>query len=497
MIRHSVFQFSNSQDVVNIREVLLRNGYSEASVTDRLRLDVLGTPTPLDVLYGMDCTTELTPLDVLIRLFFLSATVKIEDAARVLGSDLVSASVDAGFLKEDGGTISCPVFVTPVYGLFLVCDRPDHTRVDQVMTIGTSTKSLASLTIRRHARLSLDLGCGSGILTFLAARHSDHAIGVDANARAVAMAEFGAQLNGLRNVEFIVGDWFEPVRDRRFNLIIANPPYVISPQNTFQYRDSGCSGDDLCRRLAGTVPEILAEDGFYHMNANWLVVRGQEWQDRLAGWVRGTGCDTWVLKQDMILPNRYAGGWVGDLQDAGERYTRWTEYYRSLDATAIGDGFITMRKRSKSENWFRVDDLPKGDRIAAGDAVLMGFLLRDYLDSAKDDESLLSARLRLSVNARVHQIYAQGGRQLAPVSAEITLSRGLPYRAGTDPLVIGLLARCDGSATVNELLAQLADASGAKLEAIMPSCLKMLRALIEHGFLLPESIAQPSNAAHA
>ena len=497
MILHSVFQFSNSQHLDRLREVLQRTDYTETSVRDRLRLDVLGTPGPLDVLYGMDCTAEMTPLDVLIRLFFLNTGVKTEEGARVLGSDVVSASVDAGLFKEDRGEISCPVFVTPIYGLFLVCDRPDQTRVDQVMTVGTSTKSLASLTVRRHSKLSLDLGCGGGILTFLAARHSDHVIGLDVNARAIAMAQFAAQLNGLRNVEFAVGDWFEPVKDRRFDLIMANPPYVISPQNTFQYRDSGCAGDDLCRRLAGTVPEILAEDGFYHMNVNWLVVRGQEWQDRLAGWVRGTGCDTWVLKQELMAPTRYAGAWVGDQADVADRYTQWTEYYKSLGATAIGDGLITMRKRSTGENWFRVDDIPKGDRIAAGDAVRMGFLLRDYLESAKDDPSLLSARLRVNVDARVHQVYAHAGRQLSPVSAEIALARGLPYRAGADPLVIGLLARCDGSATVSQLLAQLADATGAKLEAITPSCLRMLRSLIEHGFLLPESVAQPSTAAHA
>ena len=72
---------------------------------------------------------------------------------------------------------------------------------DYVMGAGGSSLTLANLTIRRHAGLSLDLGTGCGFQAFLQVRHSDRVVAVDRNPRAVAIAAFNARLNGLANVE--------------------------------------------------------------------------------------------------------------------------------------------------------------------------------------------------------------------------------------------------------------------------------------------------------
>src|SRR5581483_11200196 len=108
---------------------------------------------------------------------------------------------------------------------------------------------LAKLTVRRRVGSALDLGTGCGILALLAADHAGRVVATDVNPRAVNMAAFNARLNGLENVEALTGDLLAPVRGRRFGLIVANPPFVISPESGYLYRDGGRPGDDLLREL--------------------------------------------------------------------------------------------------------------------------------------------------------------------------------------------------------------------------------------------------------
>src|SRR5437879_1195044 len=123
--------------------------------------------------------------------------------------------------------------------------RSDPSR-DHVLGVNTAAVTLESLTVRRRVRSALDLGCGGGIQALFAARHSEHVIAVDKNPRALDFTRFNAQLNGLRNVEGRQGDLFEPVAGLRFDLIVCNPPYVISPESRYTFRDSGRRGDALC-----------------------------------------------------------------------------------------------------------------------------------------------------------------------------------------------------------------------------------------------------------
>lgn len=74
----------------------------------------------------------------------------------------------------------------------------------------------------------LDLGTGSGAIALaLAAERPDAAVSaVEASAAALAIARANAASAGIANVSFLQGDWFAPVADRRFDCIVANPPYL-------------------------------------------------------------------------------------------------------------------------------------------------------------------------------------------------------------------------------------------------------------------------------
>ncbi len=81
---------------------------------------------------------------------------------------------------------------------------------------------------RLRGREVLDLCSGTGILGLTAARLGARATAVDLSRRAVVNARLNARLNGLE-LSVLRGDLFAPVEDRRFDLIVSNPPYIPAP----------------------------------------------------------------------------------------------------------------------------------------------------------------------------------------------------------------------------------------------------------------------------
>ena len=89
------------------------------------------------------------------------------------------------------------------------------------------TERLVELALERAARSVLDLGTGSGAVA-LAIKHARPAVRVvaaDTSEAALEVARRNASALGLA-VEFRCGHWFGAVTGERFDLVVANPPYV-------------------------------------------------------------------------------------------------------------------------------------------------------------------------------------------------------------------------------------------------------------------------------
>ena len=76
----------------------------------------------------------------------------------------------------------------------------------------------------------LDLGTGSGAIALAIAseRPLVSMTGVDVCERALAVAMANSRKLGLMQVEWRAGSWFQGVQNRRFDMIVSNPPYVAS-----------------------------------------------------------------------------------------------------------------------------------------------------------------------------------------------------------------------------------------------------------------------------
>jgi SAM-dependent methyltransferase len=258
-------------------------------------------------------------------------------------------------------------------GLELARDPLDRAgRPDYVGGASPGARTLARLTIRQHVRRALDLGTGGGVQALLAARHADHVVGVDISERALAIAQSNARRNGVENVAWREGSWLEPVRGERFDLVLANPPYVISPESELIYRDSGEPGDTLVLRLLGDIPSVLEEGAFAQMLCNWGVGADGDWRAPLEAVVEGSGCDAVFLRFTLFAPDDYAALWNRELEllDGSafhKRVEQWTEYHHDLGIEAIAFGLVTLRRRSAAPNWTRAIVVPAAPTDRAGE----------------------------------------------------------------------------------------------------------------------------------
>jgi methylase of polypeptide subunit release factors len=100
------------------------------------------------------------------------------------------------------------------------------------------------------------------VQALLAAPHCERVVATDLNERALAFAECNATLNGVTNIEFRAGSFFEPVHGECFDLVLSNPPYVISPETELIFRDSGKPGDTVSAELVAELPGHLVAQGY-------------------------------------------------------------------------------------------------------------------------------------------------------------------------------------------------------------------------------------------
>jgi release factor glutamine methyltransferase len=143
------------------------------------------------------------------------------------------------------------------------------------------TELLVDLALQRAFASVVDLGTGSGAIALAIKRQRPQArvVAVEASAAALVVAQRNAVKHGLE-IEFRHGRWLEPLAGERFDLILANPPYVAEGDAHladlgFEPRGalvSGPDGLDAIREIVRDAPRHLSPGG-------WLLLEHGMGQD--------------------------------------------------------------------------------------------------------------------------------------------------------------------------------------------------------------------------
>lgn len=487
----------HSSDTVmlrSLRAALERAGFSSERVAERLGTSELSS-RPIDTAVHVRRLAGGDAFSTLARLFLLGDETRadrVEEAAAPLRLEQLVA---LGLVETAGGWVTAHVRLVPHGDYYVASDRGAESGVDvpfdHVPGIQAPSVTLAKLAVRRNCAHALDLGTGCGIQALLLAKHADRVVATDVNPRALGFAAFNAALNGIDSIEFRLGDGFGPVDDERFDLIVANPPYVISPDSSYAYRDSGLPADALCRKLVETAPAHLTEGGFAHLLVSWAQAGNGDWAKPLRAWLDGSGCDAWLLHYRTSDPVAHAAGWLRPLGESDpplylEALDRWLEHLRRLRIEAIGYGAVVLRRRD-GRNWIHTDPLPLDRLEPAGEQTLRVFEARDAVE-ALDDQGLLDLPLALTGSHRIQQMLAARDGRLVVESQTLELTEGLRFAIGVDRHTVSLLPHFDGKRPLREVLAAARgtfELEQDEHERFVPAALPVVRRLLELGFLEP------------
>ncbi|WP_432746026.1 methyltransferase [Streptomyces sp. JH002] len=441
---------------------------------------------------------------VLVRLFLLQRPVPYESARAVLPADELLGD---GWLVREGPSVRATVDVRPYPGpdgedWWVVSDPgfgvggaggAGGKERDVVLGVGGASMTLAQLTVRQPVGRVLDLGTGSGIQALHAARHAERVVATDVNPRALRMAALTLALSGAAEPELRQGSLFEPVaREAGFDLIVANPPFVISPRrddtDALTYRDGGMGGDELCRTLVEQSAARLNDGGWCQLLANWQHVEGEDWRERLASWVPA-GCDAWIVQRERQDVTEYTELWLRDAgahrgdPDAYERlYGEWLAEFERRRTRGVGFGWITLRKTGTDRPAITVEEWPHAVEQPLGETVRRHFALADFLRE-HDDRALLAARYTLADGVVQEQVGAPGAED--PEHVVLRQRHGMMRAHSVDTVGAALAGSCDGTlpaGVIVDAIAQLLEADPGRVRAGVPG---VLRTLVGDGFLLP------------
>ena len=183
------------------------------------------------------------------------------------------------------------------------------------------TELVVELALARTARDAvldiLDLGTGSGAIALALAHERPRArlTAVDQSATALQVARENAERLGLKNLDFLEGSWFQPVADRRFQLIVSNPPYIRDGDPHLSQGDlrfepkqalaAGPEGLDALRHIIQRAPPHM------HPGAGLILEHGRDQGEVVRQLLQARGFVRVATHRDLAGHERVsAGDWV-------------------------------------------------------------------------------------------------------------------------------------------------------------------------------------------
>lgn len=362
---------------------------------------------------------------------------------------------------------------------------------DHVLGVGGASLTLARITPRGHVGRVLDLGCGGGIQALHASRHADHVVATDLSPRALAFAAFNAALNGIE-LELREGSLLEPVAGEQFDLVVSNPPFVITPRSggveQWTYRDGGRTGDVLTAELLADLPPHLAPGGSALMLSNWEISADTAWDVHPRAWlepVLADGIDAWVIQRESEDAAQYAETWARDggitVRDAAwpSMQEAWLEDFEARGTTGIGFGYLMLRRPAAPrpdgaqvllEEVTGTGSGTLSEHIGAGLAAL------DAL-ARLDDEALLASRPVRAADVVERRHLTPG--EFDPMLIELVQGGGFARAVREDQVLAAVVGALDGTLTLGQILGAVCaltdEDEGDARERVLPQLREMIR----------------------
>ncbi|RZS65612.1 methyltransferase family protein [Agromyces ramosus] len=370
-----------------------------------------------------------------------------------------------------------------------------------VLGVGGASLTLAGLMVPTPARTVLDLGTGCGIQAMHASRFAERIVATDISERALRLARLNVELNGIDGVEFRLGSLYDPVAGERFDRIVSNPPFVITPRSPgvpeYEYRDGGMVGDAIVEAVMRGAAEHLEPGGIAQLLGNWEVRDGGDGLERARAWAGSL--DHWIVEREVQHVTEYAETWIRDggtrpgTPDFDRLYDAWLDDFERRGVREIGFGYVLLRRPAGGEAPGRTFGLARTERLHGALGAHEGGLGTHVADclaahdrqAALDDAALAATRLAVAADVTEERHYWPGDDH--PTAMLLRQGGGFGRAVGLDTGLAALVGASDGELSIEAIVAALAELLDVDATALAADVLPAVRALIDDGMLrLPD-----------
>jgi len=410
--------------------------------------------------------TPESAADILIAVFLAGEKTSLEAATRMLGSNGIGLLEDMGLLiaERDTGRCHATVALYPVEDIYIASDRWSHPDgspwsgpEDTVYpAFIPNTRLFLRHLPERPAGDFLDLCAGTGAAALLAAkRGAAQAWSVDIADRSTRFAEFNRRMNGLTNVYPVTSDLYQKLEHRRFDMIVAHPPYVPTLQPKWIFFGGGRDGEDITRRCIEGLPDHLNDGGVFLA----LTMGGdrvhQPFERRIRHWLgeRAEEFDIALIVRKELDPQEFALRANRETIRTREESEAWNQLFATLEVRSLVYGFVCIQRRSSARTTFTVR------RQAAPSASRSPWEWLLAWETAAGGDQLtrliLDSPLHASQETEFEVVHRLGNGEWNPSSYKLLTEHPFNMECSIQPWMAHLLSLCDGRATGREVLMAL------------------------------------------
>nr|WP_274636643.1 methyltransferase [Microbacterium bovistercoris] len=447
------------------------------------------------------------PLASIALLFGLGDEIGADAASAAFPRTGIDGLVALGLAARDGDLVRARALVRPQAFAdatgddeWWVASDLDEAAIggplpeDHVLGVGGASLTLAGIQLPGPVDRALDVGTGCGIQALRARRAAASVVATDVSERALRYTRLNALLNGVTGIQTRSGDLFAPVAGERFDRVVSNPPFVITPRAAgmpaYEYRDGGRVGDDLVAEFITGVPAVLAPGGTAQLLANWESRDGRTGLERVRAWVEAAPepLDAWVIERELLDPVAYAELWI---RDAGTLpgtaahdalLGAWLDDFAARGVQAIGFGYVLLRRPFGHGPTLARYERATQPVAESGLGLHLGqALVRHDRLALLDDAELTASVLTVAADVTEARHHLPGAE--APSVIELRQGGGLGRTIEVDPALAALVGACDGDLAVGPLIGAIAQLLEVDESALCADLLPRVRELTFCGFL--------------
>ncbi|MCC5465362.1 carbamoyltransferase C-terminal domain-containing protein [Pelosinus baikalensis] len=336
---------------------LTKHGYSESNICKLLEIETLQSIEPTYIHYYNNHKLGQGELEDLLRLFLLRDSLKKERITEILGECCFQNLCNLGIIIPRGNLFASRVDIYCVNEFFIATDHrymiyeEDKIQENPVMYIGMDSLGLVHTVPKYLSKNTLDLCTGSGIQAITASCYSKKVVGIDINPRAIRFARFNAQLNGISNIKFVEGNLYVPIGNEKFDTILANPPFVPSPDSNLDFRDGGNNGEKLLEVIIKNADLHLSDAGSLFIVTD--LVNVHHYEEKLNQWWGETKADKLILttadRNDVLfsIPHCHYP-FEQTIEQYNAELDMWIQNFNCSSISSVNFGYILIKKGGNS-----------------------------------------------------------------------------------------------------------------------------------------------------